>query len=454
MKISTCTNNQKIYFGGITHILKNSPGLSEDFICKNIPETYAKPIGRIPNEFIRILKKNKPNEFKRGIQDILNVFEEAYPICTKLENYIQKHINDFYKNLEPDEYFTFALKQIKAVAMGQDHLNHEFLCKNTKLDQNIINQILNELTNLFRKNFTEAKIISPKDSLKVELIDWGAFSTAYKVSCQDSANNKIFSEKVLKFYRDRKQYKETGLSIEKAHYRIIKQYPKQVNNLLNYLIENYVNTGKIQKNLFEKVILQKINNIINSQSENEFIVLFINAKQDIETSRLNKIHGIFQEANSGLYILKNIGKPARQMDVVDFYIADLKNRCALYEYADPNLAQKQISKCTYSTLGLQNNDIQINGHIKNFVAGKLVDYGGFYISNKILVNSKIVRRYYKKIYNVNKTGAQKIEERIRLLNYYYDLATKNKISHKNEVIIALIEAKKLIPTEFTEKINF
>ena len=130
---------------------------------------------------------------------------------------------------------------------------------------------------------------------------------------------------------------------------------------------------------------------------------------------MSKIHGVYAEANTMMFLRNRVGHSLRRTNVVapDYY--NLEKGFSIAEYSD-DLLPAAKSDVNFKLLGLEHQDL----HQANKVSGKIIDIGGVNLVTPELTD-KITARYYKKIMNqknpeLRQKYISQLEEKIESMN--------------------------------------
>ena len=268
------------------------------------------------------------------------------------------------------------------------------------------------------------------------------------MSCTDKNNNKVFTDKVIKFYRNKEEKDSINTEIELLNYRMIKSHKIIVGLVSKLLNIAFVKTGILDKKIFNKIIGEKLAQIEACPMAADYKNIVTNQEEKKNRNIYKKYHGVYREANIALYIQKNIGHRLKNSDAIDFYFSNPKYQYSVFEFSDKDTLGEVRKHNIISDLGIRTNDTEFNNRKKNYVADRLIDYGDFKPINKTLIDSKVARRYYKKIKNVSGKGDDKYIAQMLLLSHYYSLALNNKIPNSKEVLAGLNEALSLLPEKY------
>ncbi|MEW5819825.1 MAG: hypothetical protein AB1782_06510, partial [Cyanobacteriota bacterium] len=178
-----------------------------------------------------------------------------------------------------------------------------------------------------------------------------------------------------------------------------------------------------------------------------------------ENTKSTDTHGPLFETNRALFITKNSPK-SRNKKIARFHFANIKNGYMVEQFVESSniryqdhlqaekdkeakMTEKQkkaeaITKqkeFNEAMLGLKQVDRE-----GNEVNGKLIDYGGFIVEEKLLAQNKTARWVYKKVIH-NNIGT----ERARAWFDMLEKAGNNKIPNSKEIINTLVYCIQFLP---------
>ena len=442
MRVSDFYQNN-VSHKGITRVLKKNPFIYNEVTAPVM--NGEKLVGKIPPDFLKLLKKNDVRQAFSGIDSTIS---NSFGTFSFLESYINTRIKSYVNKLSFPQFIRFSIEQIKYLCHGKSIYDRNFLFHSIGLDENFIKTTEKTLTNDLKKGFVQSKLINEDDTLAVELHDFGGFGTIYKMSCTDKNNNKVFTDKVIKFYRNKEEKDSINTEIELLNYRMIKSHKIIVGLVSKLLNIAFVKTGILDKKIFNKIIGEKLAQIEACPTAADYKNIVTNQEEKKNRNIYKKYHGVYREANIALYIQKNIGHRLKNSDAIDFYFSNPKYQYSVFEFSDKDTLGEVRKHNIISDLGIRTNDTEFNNRKKNYVADRLIDYGDFKPINKTLIDSKVARRYYKKIKNVSGKGEDKYIAQMLLLSHYYSLALNNKIPNSKEVLAGLNEALSLLPEKY------
>jgi len=426
-------SQNNISYRGITKTLKRHPFLYNE----NTAIDHGKVIGTIPRDFVK-LNKNVRQTFA-GINKTLCASLGTFSF---LETYINTRLKSYLEKLSFAGFIKFSVEQVKYLCHGKSVYDRKFLFNFIGLDENFIKTTEKTLSANIKQGFADSGLIKGDDNLEMKLLDFGGFGTVYRMSCKDKEGKKVFNDKVLKFYRDMEEKESVNTAIELLNYRMIKKHDKICAFISKLLDFAFVKTGVLSKNIFYSLIGKKLSLINSCQNASQYEKI-IKEQADVKNKNIfKKYHGVHREANIALFIQKNIGHSLKKSDAIDFWFSNPEYHYSVFEFSDKKVLGEVQKQNRPEYLGLKSGDITFNNRQKNYVDGRLIDYGDFKPVNKVLCNSKVARRYYKKIMNI--TGENKIKRQKELLEHYKQLALANKIPDSGEVLAGLREAEKVI----------
>ena len=433
------SNQYNISSKGMTGLLKKHPFLYAEETALGL--NNKKLIGTIPQDFLKLLNGK---DVKQSFLSIDKGISDSCDSLNAFEKYINSKIRDYLGNLSFLKFLKFTVEQVKYITKGNSLYNKNFILESINLDKEVIKSTEKDLCENIKNGMINAKLIKKDDNVKVKLVDFGGFGTVYRLSCTDSSKKKIFSDKAIKFYRDRNDKDSLNTEIEMLTYNMINNHKLTCSLFSKMLKMLFVKFGILDEKIFNALVRDKIRLVKNS-TPIEYRSYISEAIKKKTQNVYKHYHGLYREANIALFIKKAIGHRIKNSDAVEFHFANPQSQYAVFEFADIESLGKVRKHNKLEDLGIETKDNRFNNQDKNLVAGRLIDYGDFKPINKTLTASKLARRYYKKISNANGKGEAKILKQIKLLMNYYKLARSNKLANSDQVLCGLDEAVKLLP---------
>lgn len=453
-----------VFEGALTRLAKKTPNVSPD-LMRAMNGIYKRDngfVGVFPPEFINAIKTNlgefcSPQKIKDCIEGVKKTFAESTKFFDKVENETNKNIENYYQNLN---YKTFLKAQIQDVKqkISTNFEKQAKACKkfNDKFlpDNEFIQKIEKQLSNIIESGFKKNKIIPNDATVIVKKLDSGRYGTAYKISFIDKNNKIILKDKVIKYYKNLETNNLVSVNwglkrfeIIKGNYNEFTSFSKRILNILSFAEKTFKILSK--KNIigFEKyknAYLSELKKYKSRTIDEQKEILIDRVKNNLKNNE--KTQGINRETNIGNYIKKAYGNNLQRSDLIEYYYSDLNNNYALLDFSSYNNLGIVTKKVDYDSLGIEPKDIVMVSKFTNFVDNRLVDYGGFEVTNEVLAENSVARRIYKKIKHIGSQDSEKtIQQRITSFNELWNKAINNKISQSYDVLLGLEEARKLIP---------
>lgn len=292
-----------------------------------------------------------------------------------------------------------------------------------------------------------SKIIPGCAKVEIKPLNMGSFGQGYKLEFLDANGNKIIHDKVLKVFYNEGQsqmdlcIKMAPLLLDKSK-EFISQFTLRdiitlFNNIKNITVEEVTTFIKpFQEILAKQGITVKPEDIEKGVSKLKSITLkdikpifsIMKSLPPMEKgvdagmgllnpiqARMSKMHGVYAEANTMMFLRNRVGHPLSRTNVVapDYY--NLKKRFSIAEYSDDSLLAP-TTEVNFELLGLTHTDL----HKANQVSGRIIDIGGIELTVPELAD-KITARYYKKIMNQKNPELRKkyilqLEKEIETMN--------------------------------------
>lgn len=396
-------------------------------------------VGNIPNEFINLIKKNTnicKTEIRQNIKTVYEAFGQA---GRELDKINQLNKNAFKQLLKKDdkkileEYFKVLRDSEKSLDPEIISSIHESFRKVEWISTETRKLIEDNATHTLESALKNSGVLKKDDSLKLNFIGEGLFGRCYQISATSIAGKQIFTDKVLKIYKNSSIESDFLLNSFIAKLQINKKYEKEI----NIYIDKRIKEKPYLKYFFGKLRPKNIIGGDPEEMQKNVTKFFIESLM----AQFKDFHGVYAEANNSAYVSKFLGHDLSNSDITKQHFFDFKNNIGLSEFADEYITRKN----NLSDIGVKCLDRKKSG---NTVKGKLVDMGGFNIEDKNLISNPIVRKINKKIKHTSK-----LDEKIKLWNKYYNQAKENKIANSIDVIKGLSKALENIPTNCLNKLD-
>lgn len=447
------SSKQMVFEGYLTRLAQKRPTISADLLDA-ANKVYTRDngiVGVFPPEFVKAIKVNLGDEctsqrIKECIEGTKATFAEATKLFKNLEEEGIKIQEKWINELSLSKYYNFTKKELEKIysTNSSKAINIDMQLKKKLLPKKItIKQIEIQASKIIENGLKENKCITENSKIIIKRLDDGKFGTAYKISFYDKNNNKIFKDKVIKYYKNLKIVNAIKVKQGVKIFDIINNNYTNAIIAVEKILKNFLKKKYIDTEKFKKVNTQEIRQFINRTKECQEEILKKAYNDDL--IQVMKKHGINKETNIGNFIKKASGHNLQKTDLISFYYGDLNKNYALLEYSSNNNLGLVVKKVDYDTLGVIPNDINKVNSLLNFVNGRLIDYGGFEITSKILAENPVARRIYKKVKHIE--GKDSVQKRINRINELYEKALKNKLPQSSDVISGLKESVRLIPED-------
>lgn len=438
-------SNPIAFGGGFTRVLQKRPTLSPALIqmAKDI-YTRDKGFGGIfPCEFVNAIKNNLKTHDKNQIKICVEGVRETFAKATELFNKIDEETN---KNIESyiDEYnFNDCIRvflekiKIKLQVLTCPSLALKSMKKakdKNKAAPEFIKDIEKQVADALNCGLKKYRLIPEDSTVFVNRLDEGRFGTAYEISfiCR---NKNVLRSKVIKYYKN--LYANIPFRVKLALKRedIINGEYHKVLSFFKELFKIFPSHKTIKKSSSESVEFKKDN-----------LAKKITEQITMQLKRGEYKHGKKKEANVGNYIMKASGHDLQRSDIISYFYTDLEHNYALFEFCSYDNIGPVTKKVDYDSLGITPKDIVGLSKLKNFLCGRIIDIGGFEVTNKVLAENKVARRTYKKIKHITGRNPKNVvQQRVKRFNELYKTAQHNKLPQSSDILLGLEEARRLIP---------
>lgn len=417
-------------FQGLTSIAKKTIYPNADTLRAMAKITNTTTIGSLPSEFIKKIKSLDKSDISTEIKAIQESFAQASQKLDEINILSKKSLEDVIAGDEKGQLAKYA-EAIRNVAQSKDadHYNNIYIgLRNVRwVDKATASKIKDEARNILETAFKKQGLIGEKDSIKIKDLGEGMFGHCYKISFFDEDGKKLFTDKVIKVFKNEELEKEFMVNAKVLETQVLK---KNGDTLSKYIEMKAKGANPRQRYIFDEIKYykkQKESSIqFNDGLTTDLIKKMERSQVDADFYKLEKQHGAVREANSAAYIKKAMGHSMQNSDITPQYLFDIKNNYALSEFATKT---NNLKTTDFERLGLYSVDGASDG---NYINGKLVDLGGMIVDDKNIVNDPIVRRI-NKIFTRETDSSKKAD----LWNSYYKKVQDNKISNKESVMTAL-----------------
>lgn len=380
--------------------------------------TKNKILGNIPKEIIDIIVRLNPSAKGQTIKSAQNAFGN---VARTLKGVELAEITALKNMTSREDEISFLLKEF------YPNLRLEALSTNSK-------QIIGEANSAFTESISN--ILQANCRTNLEYLGSGQFGNAYRLSILDEAGNNIIHNRVIKVFKDdhlnvelaalkRKKIKELLSKYKDDElFEIYKSTPVQSNSKFKFSIkvsdeqkkQTFINSMRSKRIEYEGMNVDSL--------EKDFLM---------QTRAMRDCHGLYAEANSTFRLKNILGHNMSKTDAVNTDMYDLDIGYSISQFSD-NLLPKTTSKIDFYHLGLDYGDSKK----ANYVADRLIDFGGITKETEELAD-KIVLRYYKKI--MNRTNPK---EQAELIQQYKRLLDNPKTPHRENIEKAIQIAERRI----------
>lgn len=426
--------------GGLTRLAQKKPTISSG-LFQAANEIYKRDngiVGIFPHEFVQAIKRNlgegcNPQRIKKYVEGTRRTFAEAVKIFESIENNYninsQMHIQKFdFNKLIKLELHNFKCRFYTSRKLSKLKLNRD----SSELPMQLLDS-----AKIITNGFKKYGILTEGSKVIVQKLNEGRYGSAYLLSFYDKYNNKIFRDKVIKYYKN----------LEKRN-EIRRDYQLKRMDIYNEEINKYILKAL---SVFKFLSNDRLNKILESRKSKYMIQRKIQKEKitkEIQEELFLRIatNGIYRETNIGNYLQVALGHKLKKSDLVSYFYTDFNNNYALSDFSSYENLGPVTKKNDFLALGLEQKDILLKSKYTNIINGRLVDYGGFEIINKALAENPVARRIYKKLKHINGKEPEKIvQQRIDKFNALWKRAKTNKLPQSSDILIGLEEARNLIP---------
>lgn len=446
---------KKIAFNGaLTRLAQKSPLISPDFL-EAANKVYKRDngiVGFFPNDFVKAIKTNLGKEchtdrIKDSIKGAEKTFAEISEVLRQIDDQKQLNLSEYTKRLDANLYFENLKQRLDLMTCNDKQklleLDNKFKTQFLPQEQ-FIKEIENNASEILTINFKKNNIIPQDAKITVQRLNEGKFGTGYYIKFSDKNGKRLFKDKVIKYYKDEQDQRTSRLDLALKQFEIVKENY----NELNLFVKNYFKSIKGQDSLKLKNIKYKLLNELknyNNLTKEEYKDLLINELKTA-SEEIAKQHGLLKEANIGNYLNKSIGNDLQKSDLIKYYYTDLNNKYALLEFSSFDNLGPVTKKINYDETGIIPKDLGKLSGVYNLVADRLIDLGGFNITNKIIAENPVARKMYKKIKHLNGKNLELVTNaRIKRFNELYAKAIQNRLAQSSDALLGLKETLKLIP---------
>lgn len=448
------TKNSLSFDGALTRLAEKSPNVSPGLMraMNGIYKRDKGIVGVFPPEFVASIKTNLQNtnsskSISQCIQETKDVFAEVARLFNQIEKssianterQIQKiNFNKYIKLLREKLQIMFSPNYIKSIRLNSR------IKKRTAPDKKIIKDIEKKASLILENGLNHSKVISENTKVIVKRLDDGKIGTAYKISFIDRNHNKLFKDKVIKYYKNLNDLNVINIDLALKEFELVKGNYDKAASAISKMYDILIKRGLEKGINLKEAALSQIAKFRNTNRD-EYISILKERFQK-QLPKIESVHGVNKEANIGNYVRKNSGHGLQHSDLIEYFYTDLNNNYALLDFSDSKTLGPISKVVDYESLGVRPEDNVMLSKFYNYVDGRMIDYGGFKVSNQTLANNKVARRVYKIIKHINlKDPQQTLNARILKYNEIYSKAIDNAISQSSDVILGLNEARALIP---------
>lgn len=453
------SNGNVSFQGALSRFAQKSPTISADLLeIKNglCPRDKGF-VGVFPPEFIKAIKRNLgtdccPQRIKECVEGAKKTLIEAARILEKVEeqtlnnrnkNVRRMNLNNFLKELKEN----LKWKVLEDDSAEQIELQNKLIKRFTP-NKVFIRKTEIEVSKILERGLKENKILPLDAKVIVKRLDEGNTGTAYKMSFIDENQQNIFVDKVIKYYKNIDAIFNSKFNLALIKLNIMKgnidEISSKITEICNFFPEEkFPKIKNIKKMILEEIELCKTK---SSEEYKEIVLQRIQKQRETYKS----CNGMHKEAVLASYIRNAIGHRLENSDLVNLYYVDLNNKYSILDFSSLRNLGPITKKNCYEALGFNFTDIIEDIH--NFVDGRLIDYGGYEITNKLLAENPVARRFYKKIKHIE--GKDFVQKRVDRINELYAKASNNELPQSSDVILGLKEAGKLIPESRQNLLSF
>ena len=303
--------------------------------------------GNLPEDILKQLIEHTPNA-QRGqvIKNIQSGFIDSAKILSDINKFEIQAINRTAYNFE----------NIKQIQNERKNGNFKFWAKDSIYKRKETEAISNAQNALFTKI---SQILPELRNVIISPLGSGHFANTYKCQFLRTDGQKLFSDKVIKVYRDK--------------LLLLTLYEKIQNFMKTKKFVETMQTGLENKN-FSKELNGDAKYCLNNLAVVQRLMNIMKTKGEKIAKILPSLHGAVAEANVAEYIRFHNGhklKPEDGIVLPDMFgFGDTK--FAISEFVSKE--RKANKKFSFSRIGLQHSDYELN--IKNAINGICIDIGG------------------------------------------------------------------------------
>ncbi|MBQ7764374.1 hypothetical protein IJ384_03280 [bacterium] len=366
-----------------------------------------KIMGNIPKEIIDIITKLNPTTKSEAIKSAQNAFGN---IAKTLKEVELVEINALKNMATKEDEIHFLLKEL-----------FSGLKLNGISDGSV--KVIQKANENFSK--TISAILQTNCKTSLEFIGNGQFGNAYKLSLLDEAGNSIIHSRVIKVFKDDLLNAElAALKHQKVKELLLKYTDDELFEIYKTIPTKQ--TSKI-KFAFKVSDEQKKRTFLSQMLNQRGIYGEMNVdnlQKDFlkQLKEMKDTHGLYAEANSTFRLKNILGHNISKTNAVNTDMYDLDIGYSISQFSD-DLLPKTTSKISFERLGLDYGDEKT----ANYVANRLIDFGGITKTTEDLVD-KITLRYYKKIMNRNNKN-----EQLELIRRLKQLIQNPKTPHREKI---------------------
>ncbi len=321
-------------------------------------------VGNLPKEIIAAMKKaeNAATDLSRRIEVFIDGLTSTAKSLKRVDRAHFKALGELdFKAIYED-----AASKVENPQEFMDYLNKFNVVRN-HLSAAIIEKNEKRAAGILTRAAKKAGVLPRGGHAEIRFMDNGFFGCIYQVSFVDKCRNKIYSDKVIKVYKDMNLSQAFNIKIQKGVIR------HQKTMTMEHL------TASIEVGLKKQIPP-------SAADEKEVYELAKMSARDIKSTKMKDAaefirksfarysdsHGQIPEANRAVFLKRALGD-MRETNVVTPYIFDTKSGYGLAEMANDSMPAVK-RKLNAEKLGIFLGDAEFNP--ANQVAGRIIDFGG------------------------------------------------------------------------------
>lgn len=444
--------NALSFQGALTRFAQKRPTISADLLQLKC-EHYTRDkgiVGVFPPEFVNAIKKNlvtdcSPQKIKECIEGAKETFITVSKVLEKVETKILDNQEKNIQKMELNNFLEELKENIRWKVLADDSeeqikLQNRLIKKFTP-SKFFIKRVELEASKIFEMGLKQNKII-PKDArVIIKRLDDGNTGAAYKISFINKNKQKVFTDKVMKYYKNMDTIFNNKFKMAMKKFSVVNENAEVISSKIEEVFDLFPEKKYPKMAGIKKTVVSEIELLKNKTADEYKELLLKKIKEQKEIYKSG--NGMHKEAILTNYTRKSIGHKLKNSDLVNLFYIDLNNKYSILDFSSLENLGPITKKNDYELLGFNFTDIIEDVH--NFEDGRLIDYGGYKITNTLLAENPVARRTYKKINHIE--GKDCIQNRINRINELYKKASKNELPQSFDVILGLKEAGKLIPRD-------